>query len=179
MKTTVVLGLLVSVLLVGCSVQPQQAAVPTVNWDDPAQIALRTEVKHDEFKKVTEYRTPSVVRELWGGDIFIRGWKNDGETETKIQIYVIDNYAGEWRFYNSAYDSNGNKLSFQSIDRSVLSCRRGCTYSEHLAINVSKKYLQDNGSDGIRFKISGKAGETVKFVPAAFIKGFLSSIDKT
>ena len=87
----------------------------------------------------------------------------------------MDYYGGDWRFYNSAYDSNGNSLDTTKISQDVGSCSTsGCSHFEHLGLNVTREYLEKNQDSGIRFKVSGKAGEEVFSIPSAYIKAFLS-----
>jgi len=42
--------------------------------------------------------------------------------------------------------------------------------------NIDKEYLVKHLSSGIKFKISGNAGEQVFYIPGAYIEGFLSKV---
>lgn len=150
------------------------ACVPRLNFNDPQAVAGAISVQHDDFKKVTNYQGPNASSNFFG-TLFIRAWKTDATESIRYQIYVMDYYDGDWRFYNSAYDSNGNNLDTTLISRDVGSCSRyGCSHYEHLGLNVTREYLENNQESGIRFKVSGKAGEEVFFIPPAYIKAFLS-----
>ena len=98
------------------------------------------------------------------------------------QIYVEDEYTHEiqrsglgWRFYSAAYDSDGNPLPTQKISRTVNWCGRYvCSYLEVLGIDITRKYLEERKESGIAVKISGKNGEEVLSIPAAYVQAFLS-----
>jgi len=150
------------------------APVPRLNLNDPQAIAGAISVQRDDFKKVTNYKGPNAA-DNFGDSVFIRAWKTDATGSINYQIYVMDYYGGDWRFYNSAYDSNGNSLDTTKISQDVGSCSTsGCSHFEHLGLNVTREYLEKNQDSGIRFKVSGKAGEEVFSIPSAYIKAFLS-----
>ncbi|MEX5452132.1 hypothetical protein [Stutzerimonas stutzeri] len=141
---------------------------------EPPKVDLRPTIKvnYDEFKKLTEYEGSNVAT---GGDVvFLRAWKPD-KSPMVMQIYVMDYYSDEWRFYHSAWDSDGVKLDTTQISRDVGSCSRysGCSHYEHLGLNVTRDYLEKHRQTGVRFKLSGKAGEEVFSIPAAHIDAFL------
>ena len=90
---------------------------------------------------------------------------------------LMDHYDGDRRFYDSAYDSNGNRLDTTIISRDVGACSAyGCSHEEHIGFNVSREYLEKAQGDGIQFKVSGKAGEMIYSLPSAYIKAFLSVV---
>jgi len=141
-----------------------------------SDISKRIKIKYDEFEKTTKYDGPL---EKWENcdNIFLRAWKADSAKDTAYQIYVIDYYNGKWRFYKYGYDDDGNALDVISIDRDVDSCRYGnCSLREHVGINVSRKYLENRKDRGIKFKISGDAGEEICGLDSPYIKAFLATI---
>mgnify|MGYP003594130486 FL=1 len=151
------------------------APAPRLNVSDPQVVSSAISVQRDDFKKTTNYIGPNASPNTLD-QVFLRAWKADATGSISYQIYVMDYYDGDWRFYNSAYDSNGNSLDTTLISRDVGSCSRyGCWHEEHLGLNVSRAYLEKNQDSGIRFKVSGKAGEKVFFIPAGYIKAFLSA----
>lgn len=150
-----------------------QTPTPIVEAEPPP-VDLRSTIKvsYDEFKKLTKYEGSNVAT---GSDVvFLRAWRPD-KSPMIIQIYVMDYYHGEWRFYHSAWDSDGVKLDTTQISRDVGRCSRysGCSHYEHLGLNVTREYLEKHRRTGIRFKLSGKAGEEVFSIPAAHIDDFL------
>jgi hypothetical protein len=173
-KTNLIIASLAfSVTLTGCAI-PEP-----VNWNDPNTVSTRTVINHDDFKKVTNYRGPDIASGFTAlyTALFLRAWKNDKTGDVQYQIYDREWYSGDWRFYDTAYDSNGNKLDVTVIDRKVNECERSkCYYHEDLGLNVSRDYLEKSRESGVKFKVSGKGGEAVEFLPPGYIQGFLSTI---
>lgn len=146
---------------------------PKLDLNDSQAVAGAISIKRDDFKKITNFVGPDAV-ENSPDRVFIRASKSD-DGRVIYQIYVMDYYSGDWRFYDSAYDSNGNRLDTTLISRKVDSCDRyGCSHEEHIGLNVTRTYLEENKEGGIRLKISGKAGEEVFSIPSGYIKAFLS-----
>lgn len=162
--------LAVAFVLAGCA-----APRPPVNFNDPAQVSSRIQVQRDDFKKVTNFTGPSCAPNILDS-VFLRARKTDNGA-TSYQIYVRNYYSGEWRFYSSAYDSNGNRLDTIVISRDVSSCSQyGCSHEEHLGLNITRDYLEKNQTDGIRFKVSGKAGEAIFAIPGGYVQAFLAVV---
>ena len=128
--------------------------------------------------KVTWYNGADIFDQAYD-TVFLRAWKNDG-APSRYQIYVADYYGGEWRFYESAYDSNGTRIDTTLIDRKVISCGSytGCTYAEHMGLNVTRDYLERHAATGMTFQISGRAGKEIFYIPDFHIQGFLASTPK-
>lgn len=150
----------------------------TTNQDKPKLKDKYPAVKvtKDSFKKLTKYQGA----ELNYGELrsmFLRLSKIDGVMDHSYQFYFVDNYDGGWRFYDSAHDSNGNKLDAISIDRSVGSCSKysGCSHWEHVGVSVSHEYLQKNSNTDFKIKISGRGGEIIFNVPADYVRHFLNA----
>lgn len=161
------------VFLAGCVTQSASRAPSSME-----EVALAVRTSRDEFKKMTRFTGPDIAVGTFD-TLFLRAWKPDGQP-TRYQIYVADYYDGEWRFYSSANDSNGTRMDVTLIDRKVGSCSRygGCSHFEHLALNVSREYLEAAVTTGISFQLSGKAGEQVFNVPPMHVAGFLASVAK-
>lgn len=60
------------------------------------------------------------------------------------------------------------------LHREVGSCSGGCSLREHIAINLSREYLESHQETGMTFKVSGKAGESIHALTAAYIRAFLA-----
>ena len=156
-------------LILGCAeIEPQ------INWNDPASIASKIEIKRDDFKKQTEYKGPN-CSEIYNDMVFIRAWKHDYLNELIFQIYVMDYYNEDWRFYTTAWDSDGNRLETIQISRDVGYCGRyGCSHYEHIGLNISKEYLESKIDSGLQFEISGKGGKEIFSIPPSYIRAFLN-----
>ena len=167
-------GRVISVAATAFTLSACVATAPMLNVSDPQAVSGAISITRDDFKKVTNYKGPNASQNFFD-EVFIRAWKTDATGIITYQIYVVDYYNGDWRFYNSAHDSNGNSLNTTQISRHVGSCNRyGCSHEEHLGLNVTREYLEKNQYSGIRFKVSGKAGEEIFFMPGGYINAFLS-----
>lgn len=154
-------------------------AGPPLNLNDPGAVARASSVQRDEYGKTTIYRGPNAAKKQLD-QLFIRARKTDfGSVD--YQIYVAINYNGVWRFYNWAYDTNGKTLDIMLLSRNLDQCKgNDCEQNEHLSIDVTRKYLEENMHSGLRFWVSAK--EEVKevfFIPPGYIKAFLSLSDKS
>ncbi|MBW2740642.1 MAG: hypothetical protein JRE64_17775 [Deltaproteobacteria bacterium] len=147
---------------------------PTINWNNPQEIISRINVEYDGFEKVTKFTGPYFKLD-YDSYVFIRAWKFDINNKLSYQIYVKDRYYGDWKYYNTSYDSNGNRMDFTLIHRDVDSCGgSGCHLIEHIGLNVDENYLKKHIKSGIYFKISGKAGEQIFYLPGSYINAFLN-----
>lgn len=165
--------LVIAGLLSACSTIPQK---PSLDANNQQAVSEQIVVKRDDYKKQTEFIGPNIAPDKLFDLLFIRAWKSDGSDRADYQIYVMDHYYGEWRFYNSTWDSKGQQLDTIEISRDVDTCRYRCSFNEHVGINISHAYLDRNKDSGVNFKISGKAGEETFYIPSGYIKGFLSKI---
>lgn len=158
-------AMLLALSVVGCAAPggPSASAPPPVKET------------RDEFRKVTEYRGADALPYLQD-DVFIRAWRPDGQA-VKYQIYVVDYYIGDWRFYSSANDINGKSHDVTMISRDVISCSRfGCSKTETMGLNVGRDYLEQHRQTGITFKLFGRAGEQVFTLPQDHIASFLDAV---
>ncbi len=164
-------------MLAGCA-EPELRVVPRpkVNWNDVQSIASAISVQRDDLKKITNFKGPSCSSSILD-TVLLRAWKSDEDGRTSYQIYVIDYYHGAWRFYDTASDSKGNNLDIKLNSRDVSSCDYfTCAHQEHLGINVSREYLEENQENGIVFSLKGKGREETFIIPSTYIKAFLSVV---
>lgn len=145
-----------------------------INPNDRQTSIGTIRVEHDDFKKLTSYVGPNIGNKP--DKLFIRAWKSDAKGSMDYQIYVMDSFFYAWRFYDTAYDSNGNKLDTTIINRNFyFDFARVGIYEETLSLDVTREYLEKNQASGVSFQISGSAGKKEVFtIPAEYIKEFLS-----
>ena len=89
------------------------------------------------------------------------------------QIYIVYNDAG-WAFLESAVDSDGEKMDLVQISRDVL---RGSFITEHVALTVSREYLEARKIRGISARIYGSRRNIDIVLPSIYIDGFLKYVD--
>lgn len=173
-KITSIVLAIITIAVSACSI------VPRVNLNDQVSVSQNISVSRDDFEKITSYDGPNAATTDAGYDfVRLRAIKMDGYKGYLYQIYVNDYYRGEWRFYDSATDSNGNSLETILFDRKTRVCSSDtCSHTEQLGIMVSKEYLESNQNSGVKFRISGKRGSEVFYIPPGYIKGFLSYLNK-
>lgn len=154
-----------------------QVVAPKLNMNDSRDVAGASSVRRDEFAKTTIYRGPNIANKQ-PDQLYVVATKTDFGSIT-FQIFAIINYSGAWRFYNNVHDAKGNDLDITLMTRHLANCTRNdCAHNEHLAIDVTKQYLEDNMQRGIRLRVNGKAGEDEIFIiPSGYIKAFLSLPD--
>lgn len=159
---------ILSAVLAACS------SIPKIDANDSQAVYDAITIERDDFKKLITYEGPNAVSDHYLDKLYIRAWDLDELEYTEYQIYVVSHYGKRWRRYDSAYDTDGKRLEAKSLTRKVDSCSRmGCSYYEHVAIDVTKEYLEQNKDSGIHFKISGQGGEAVYLLPAGYIQAFL------
>lgn len=135
-------------------------------------------VESDAYTKRVKVTGPDIGPGL--DSLFLRAWKAPGDDKFVYQIYVADQLFDDWKFYRSAYDSDGNQFKFVPITRKVSGCGRGgCYLYEHVGLMVSEDYLRSHVSTGIDFKLIGKAGEQSFFIHPDYIKQFLDKIPQS
>jgi len=133
---------------------------------DPNWIAARITIERDDFRKMTIFRGPWIEAYL-GDGLRLCAYK---KADLEYQIYLQVNPFSSWHSYDYAYDSDGKKLWMTSQFRPVVSW-----IVQDCFISVSKKYLQNHSSSGIRFKLyPEEMKEKVFFIPPAYIQAFLS-----
>lgn len=149
------------------------------NGYDAAAVEKGVKVKYDSFTMVRTYTAPNIARKRHAL-AYIRAMKSEKTGVTRYQIYLRDYYAGDWIFYNSIYDSNGNRLDSELLSRDTAFCDRyGCNLSEDMVANISREYLEGNAKSGVRVKMIGERGEAVFRFPATYIKIFLSKVPES
>jgi hypothetical protein len=153
----------------------QQSSPNQLNDERRTALVSKIKIEYDEFKKLTTFETDPFNTGL--SVVFLRAWKPDASV-AMFQIYVMDLDPGNWRYYHSTWDSDGNKLHTNQIDRDIGECirSRSCSHTEHLGIDVSGNYLSKHRETGIRLKLSGKTGERVISIPAEQIDAFLTVV---
>ena len=142
------------------------------------EVYAQTEIKKDSYKGITTIISPVIssldLANSANSSINLRffKWKNG---DSAYQIYISD-YNKDWLFYYGAYDDQGAKLDFLSINKSVHS-QGVVSTNEVFAINISKDYLVSRAYSGINIKATGKQGDKIFVIPSIYINGFIKKVD--
>ncbi len=151
---------MLSVFLFSCASTKEREERERVNFFD-----VRTTT--DEFRKLTFYSGHHV-----GGRY--KNYQIDAFTQDKnaptYRINLFTRYYGDTIRYNTAYDSNSNKLEILRDDREF----EGDWVEEDIMLKASRKYLENN-SFGITIKLYNDKGKSILFnIPGEYIANFLS-----
>lgn len=166
---------------------PIALATELSNFADPDAVAAATIVKFDDFKKQSLFIGPNVYKDdvpanETSDSQRLHASRNELQGTANYYIQVSHRDAGKVGSYYEAYDSNGTNLNLHTQDRKRFMCDKPsmmdwCVNVEKITLEVTKKYLEDNQDVGIRYKVTGKGGEFIDFIPPVFIKGFLKRLD--
>lgn len=147
-----------------------------VDMNNPQAVSEAITIEYDNFKKVTKYVGPDAADNVYE-ELFLRAEKPEVGGVVQYQVYAMTITRGGVRSYDSAYDSNGNKLDMVIVSRDLHLCGpMYCNYQERLVLNVSESYLESNKNFGMNFKLIGKNGEAILFLPSGYIKAFLETV---
>jgi len=138
-------------------------------------VFLQSTIDTDSYKKSTWVESPCL--DNWMYRVWLRA-QVENKNVISYQIYVLDRDS-DWRFFNSAYDADGKKLDFRTVDSLVESYGAYSGYTrEEYVIVVDRKYLNNSIGKEINFKAVGQRGERVIVVPSIYIEGFLKKVDE-
>ncbi|MFH1338919.1 MAG: hypothetical protein ABIH40_03665 [Candidatus Omnitrophota bacterium] len=158
--------LLLGVTLSGCV---------TTSIKTASDVFLYSSIDTDSYKKTTWIQSPSL--DGWIYSVWLRA-QVENKKVISYQIYVLDR-DDDWRFFHSAYDADGKKLDFRTVDSLVESTGLYTGYTrEDYVIVLKREYLNNSVGKEINFKAVGKRGERVIVVPSFYIEGFLKKVDE-
>ena len=168
------------VLVLLCQTFISCSPPPKVNFLDPLSVSENIYVDYDEFEKTALFQGPR-IKPNYEDFHLIRAYKFDDESfPTLYQIYISTKYsAADWRFYDSAYDSNGNNLDMMVITRDFdVGSGARVNFKEEFVLNVSKEYLEnyDDVHRNLMIKYSCKdpMWDKVIRIPGGYIKAILN-----
>lgn len=150
-----------------------------VNWKSVKNINKNIEVTPDDENKTTSYKGPTYPGNISGSNIFLRALQSHIFDKEFYQIYIHSYYGGNLRDYEKAYDSDGNELECKLIDKGETSDETGGVFhNEHIALNITRAYLEEHRTTGVKFTIQGKGGKETFHLPATYITAFLKKTQK-
>ena len=158
---------LIILALIGCS---GKRFDPT-QYTEVASLIART---RDNFKKVNTTRGPSIKN--GASEYFIRSFTIDGYSPKTFQIYAQTSSSSVPDNFDTAYDISGKRLPTTYITTKVIGCSRfGCSYSQHVGIDIDQEYLKNNRLTGVHLQLSSKSEKETIIIPAAYIQAFLDA----
>lgn len=162
MRKSLTLALVTAAVLAGCA---------SIDGRNPQEVASNVTVSRDDFKKVALYQGP---RARSGDNWFKFRAAQLYSGQALTRQLVVETMNRGWSFYDTAYDSAGNRLEVTVLDRLVGFCSSsGCINTEVVAVNLPAGYLQAHLDSGVHIQISGRKGSTTVKVESGYIRGFL------
>ena len=166
------------IALAGC-VSPT-GNLPVVAPTDAATVSASTTVQRNTHTGMTNIEGPVIMPQgtLLGDRYMLRSWvaPNNPAMNDRFQIQASA-YVSEWKFLEHAY-ANGQALDTTVIDRSVISCRGGCSMTETIGINLTKADVEKYAQSGLSFQVSGKRGNMTMFIPGGYFAGVLQAHER-
>lgn len=139
------------------------------------------EVVDDGFEPVikvlgVERTMPNMGLNTYMNRYYIRSFVPRSGGAAEHQIYIIRTYTGDWHFYDRAAFRGGSPAEFVQIDRDVDCSQYGCTYYEHMAVNLPPGYLEANKT-GFAIKVYSQKGHSFTVdIKSAQISAQLSAV---
>jgi hypothetical protein len=147
---------------------------------DPQAVNEDVEVISDDFKRIMFYKGPvvsNIIDDESGNpeveELYLRS-QLEHSRNMRFFLVVHDYYEGDWRGFDQAYDSDGNKFHALSV-RHKVKCKLICGYEEVLEVELDKTYLNKHLKEGLYFRLYGPAGTSSSsfHLPGPYIQGFL------
>ena len=168
------LCMICTVFIFGC------AGLPPIENQSANEIASRSTVTRDDFKKVScvdgeKYGVDVFNKSAFTGSDYYDAWlhaeRQDGkETSFALIVKTTRGYSLGWAFWEDAYDKDGAKLNVEKIASEVGD--GGFTY-ELIGVRVERSYLESHKSSGIVIRIDGKRAQRIINIAPNYIDGFL------
>jgi len=172
-------------LVLSSVIMSSSCATNAVNMS-ASDVAGKITVKNSEYDSTILYDGPRIKSEATLS-FFESGWisswlrsaKDKNTGVTSYGVYMVIDYSGNWRYYESASLSGGKSIKLKVIDRRVNSCSNGiCSFTEQVLLPLSSSGLEAGKSNGIGFRINGKKlgrnqGSNI-VIPAQYIQGFIT-----
>jgi hypothetical protein len=145
------------------------------------EIADGTTLQFDQYKKdytvigstvIDNVAPPLGLSYVWRTEYHLQGPLSNG----KENIYLFIRCSlRNWRFYDSATDSNGKALDVSVVSRDIIDEDE---VWETVAVILDRKYLENKKEKGLDLRLDGKGPSMVIKVPNLYLIGFLEKYDQ-
>ena len=146
----------------------------TAEW-----AASETRVENDEFRQSTRLRGPDIEERIDGEGSYYKAHLRASSAANgadRYQVYVANHLEGHWRNLNAAHDQDGIPIAVHKVSRKDRCGESGCAFYEHIAMPVSRMYLESRERDAIRLDVEGPGGAVHVVIPGAYVAGFLDRL---
>jgi hypothetical protein len=165
------LCLLIAVTISGC------ISAPPVQTLTPDQIASKTTIIHDDFKKNTLLNgMPLGFDNLGLDNFYLSAFKKDSTTNISFDLTfrAVRSSDEGWAFWGSAVDQDGKEFETTIVSRDLLD---GGLTSEMLDVTLTRPYLESKRLGGVNIRIDGQRTSQAVNLPPNYIDGFLREVD--
>jgi hypothetical protein len=108
---------------------------------------------------------------------FLKAEISPGQTDLYLVVLYLS--VNGWLSAGQVSDSDGQTIQgFRGADESF-DIKYGRVTKEIYYIPLTRRYLEQHRNSGIDFRLRGATGTLVATQPAAFVQGFLASLDST
>jgi hypothetical protein len=159
--------------MLACTVS--SAFAESVKTTEMSTNGVSVTVYSDAFAGRAEYSAPSIefqVGDSYSKSFALVAYTKRAATNGPLVLVGSIYYRGDWHYYNSAIFKGGDSAEFTNTSRDVISCRRGCSYSEGFRIvltpEVVAKYME-NGVLPIQIQAQRSSDDPIIEIPKSYI----------
>jgi len=141
--------------------------------------ARDTQIEQDDFHQTTRLRGPDVEERIDRDGSYYRAHLRASTATNgaaQFHIYVATHLEGQWRNLNTARDQDGIPLAVHKVSRKDRCEDKGCVFYEHIAMPVTRTYLETRARDAIRVDVEGPGGAIHVVLPGVYVSGFLDRV---
>lgn len=173
----VLLLLAVAVALSACSPPPPNSS----GASNAAQPSRATDphspyIENDPYSTSIDVKTKTALRDTVElTQLYTLRGRVDRETGLTLALiqWSAVYTRRTWHFYFKASNDRGQSYDLREVNREVRACPDRCVYAETYNIFIPLADLQRGATDGIRFKIYARSGDSVIVeLPASLIVQF-------
>lgn len=148
----------------------------TAEW-----AATETRIEHDDYRRTTRLRGPDVEERIDRGGSYYRAHLRASTASNgaeQFHVYVATHLEDQWRNLAVAHDQDRIRIAVQKVSRKERCGEEGCVFYEHIAMPVSRTYLETRARDAIRLDVEGPGGAVHVVVPGVYVQGFLDRVSQ-
>ncbi|MFZ6871137.1 PDZ domain-containing protein [Undibacterium sp. Di27W] len=134
--------------------------------------------KYDQYSKATGIATTAFIvpdiNSFWNpayATAHLAGNVSDQGAESMwLRVYY---HSGNWKFFDSAKDIDGNTLTVSVIDRRI---QAASLLVEEFSAQLSRDYIERHKDNGFDFRFQGKGGQLIVKLPSDHVQTFLAKL---
>jgi hypothetical protein len=167
----------------------------------PLTIAQHVKIETTPADRYVKFRGPQIEASFqpldWGDGTFyrnvspkyggfprhlLRSWRDKAGGQIRHELYVAYSYsaASPWQFQTAQFD-DASVVPLTVFEREMTECfSERCVRVEHFGVPVSDGFLRSRFYTGVQMHVLSSEGHTaVLTVPANYIQGYLTAVDRS